>query len=224
MKKIFYTAFGSGKIRKHKWSYPARFLAVKKYEILYHAELPRFRTVPCHMYGLPYGDVPEKQYHGVGRDGHPLFSQAKTGLTKERESLLNQLRNFLVDFDETIASSEDAMLAYLDMYENFEEYEVIWTRIYGSDEKIPKGYQFVGYDVSYPPEQNEAFSMICDCMFICRFQGCDEDGTLFQEDFHKLNEHGLFDDVETAYAYMMKYLSQDFTDQGTYGIFEVYRK
>ncbi|MBO5047111.1 MAG: hypothetical protein J6D19_01725 [Clostridia bacterium] len=224
MKKIFYTAFESGKIRKDRYSYPARFLAVKKYEILYRTELPRFRTAPYHIYGLPYGDVPKKQYHGVGRDGHLLFSQAKKHLTQEQETLLHSLQNFLVHFDETIAGSEDTMLAYLDMYENCEEYEVIWTRIYGSEEKIPFGYRFLGYDISYPPEQNEAFSMICDCMFICRFRGCDEDGTLFQEDFQKLNEHGLFDDVETAYTYMMKYLSQDFGDKGTYGIFEVYGK
>lgn len=224
MKDTSYTDFRSEKIRKHKCKYPARFLAVKKYEILYREELSRFRTNPLHIYGLPYYDMPEKSYYGVGRDGHPLFGNPKKDLTKDQKSFLYQLQNFSIHFDEAVAKSESSMIAYLDLYENCEDYEIIWTKIHGSDENVPSGYRFIGYDVSYPPEQNEAFSMICDCMFICRWYGCDEDGTLFQESYDKLNEYGLFDDAELAYAYMMKYLSQDFSEKGTFGIFEVYQK
>ena len=59
---------------------------------------------------------------------------------------------------------------------------------------------------------------------ICRWHGCDEEGTLFLEDFNKLNENGLFDHWQDAYDYLVKYLSEDWTERGTFGIYEVYRK
>ena len=38
------------------------------------------------------------------------------------------------------------------------------------------------------------------------------------------NENGLFDCFEDAYAYMMKYLNEDWTETGEYGIFEIYSR
>lgn len=80
------------------------------------------------------------------------------------------------------------------------------------------------YDVAYPPDCSGGFSIICDCMFICKWHGCDSEGTLFSKDFGKLNENGLFDCAEDAYIYMVRYLGEDWSERGEFGIFEVYIK
>ena len=75
--------------------------------------------------------------------------------------------------------------------------EVIFVRAAGSDADIPYGLHFLGYDVCYPPG-GDGFSAICDCMFLCRWHGCDEAGTEFTDDFMRLNENGLFDSKQEA--------------------------
>ena len=89
---------------------------------------------------------------------------------------------------------------------------------------IPEGYEFIGYDISYPCDYSGSFSIICDCMFICRWHGCDKEGILFLPEFSKLNANGLFDDWQSAYDYMVKYLSEDWTERGEYCILEIFKK
>ena len=113
---------------------------------------------------------------------------------------------------------------FLGMLSNADDYEVIHFRAVGCDEVYPRDYAFLGYDVGYPASNTEAYSIICDCMFICRWHGCDEEGTLFVDDFSKLNENGLFDSSNDAYNYMVKYLNEDWSEKGDYYIYEVRRK
>ena len=82
----------------------------------------------------------------------------------------------------------------------------------------------MGYDICYPVDCSGGFSIICDCMFICKWHGCDTDGTRFIEDFNKLNEYGLFDTVDDAYRYMVKYLNEDWSEKGRYCIYEIREK
>lgn len=223
MSKILYECYETGVIIEKEYIYPAQFCTEKNYEILYREELPRFRKQPIHIYAVPFFEEPEKLYNGTGRMGLMELDKKKRFLTGEQKKLLKRIENMDWDAEELMLAEKSA-IAYLSLFKDSEDYELIWTRISGSDEQIPEGYRFIGYDISYLPFCDGAFSIICDCMFICRWHGCDEEGTLFLEDFQKLNENGLFGDWQSAYAYMVKYLNQDWTERGEYGIFEIYRK
>jgi len=198
----------------------AQFSVVKNYNILYHQELPRFKKNPLKIYGLPFHKTPKKVYLGLDRMGlEPLAKKAK--LSKEDKIIAQQLESFEIEADSLMFSEQDAK-KYRSLFREADDYELIWSRIVGSDESIPKGYSFIGYDVTCPPSYNGAFSIICDCMFICKWHCCDREGTLFSDDFKKLNQNGLFNDAETAYDYMKKYLNADWTERGEFGIFEIY--
>ncbi|NMP37540.1 MAG: hypothetical protein GX051_05375 [Clostridiales bacterium] len=142
----------------------------------------------------------------------------------ETDSLNPSVKELSTDDIERLMLDEKSALVFLNSCNNADRYELAWSKISGSNENIPNGYKFIGYDISYPPSCNGAFSIICDCLFICRWHGCDEAGTLFRDDFNKLNSNGLFDCFSDAYDYMIKYLNQDWTERGEYGIFEVYTK
>lgn len=64
--------------------------------------------------------------------------------------------------------------------------------------KPPRDIRACGFDITYAPDINGAFSIINDCLFICRWHGCDKEGTAFLAYFNALNPNGLFDDAETA--------------------------
>lgn len=223
MDKILYECYETGIINEKSYPYPAQFSTVKKYNILYEEELPRFRKNPVNFYALPFFDTPQKIYNGLGKMGLEDYDEPKENLSEEQiETLLLFEEDDL--YSEKLMISESDAEFYRNLFSDGDDYELIWTRITGSNETPPDGYHLIGYDVTYPPYSNGAFSIICDCMFICKWHGCDENGTHFLDDFAKLNEDGLFDNKEDAYVYMVKYLNEDWSERGEYGIFEIYSK
>ena len=219
-KTVFYETWEKGEVTIVPAVFSAQFVKVMKYLPLYREELPRFRKDPAHIYGLPFYDTPEKEYRGTDRKGDERW---KLFFKKEQRKLSNVFINDYV-FPNKPVQDEGFALQVLDLYRKRDQLELIWVRLTGSHEEIPKGYEFFGYDISYPPDFDGGFSMICDCMFICRWHGCDPEGTLFAEEFAKLNRHGLFDRKEDALAYLYKYAGEDWTERGWFGIFEVYGK
>lgn len=201
----------------------ARFSIVKKYELLYKEEWKRFKRAPK-VYALPNGKKPSRIYNGLDRPGFGCFGKLKRNLTETQRKMIEYVQDDLILSGEDLMLSEKDAKMLLSCFKKESDYELVWSRISGSTEEIPEGYQFVGYDITYPPEDDGAFSMINDCMFICRWHGCDEEGTLFAENFAKLNADGLFRTFEDAYEYMIKYRKEDWTETGSYGIFEIYMK
>lgn len=218
-----YECNDTGIITETECTCSSQFLVAKKYSVLYREELPRFRKSPLNIYGLPFFKTAKHVYHGIGRAEWLFCVGQKWFLSKEQKALVKALEKADWDESEILQDAESAE-CYRSMYKHAENYELIWARISGADERIPSGYRFLGYDISYPIDCGGAFSIICDCMFICRWRGCDEEGTLFLEDFNKLNENGLFDRWQDAYDYMVKYLNEDWTERDTYGIYEVYMR
>lgn len=223
MKTICYECYETGCIMEKEINDTAQFVTVKKYNVLYAEELPRFQKQPLNIYALPFADKPFKVYNGTGRMGLDLADKYKKVLTDTQKELAEK---FLKDFNfaDELMRTESTALQYISLFKEANKFELIWVRNSGVKDEAPDGYEFIGYDVSYPCEYSGSFSIICDCMFICRWHGCDEAGTLFLSDFNKLNSNGLFDDWQAAYDYMVKYLNEDWTERGVYCILEVYRK
>ncbi len=185
----------------------AGFCIVEKYDYVYQKELPRFNRVPGKKpYGLPYGDKPEKVYLGIGNLSSETAAQ-----------------KYPFYYDSCLKSEEEVIEIRNKLFSE-EHCEAVWFKVYGSDAAAPGGYEFCGYDITFAPDINGAFSMINDCMFICKWHGCDEEGTAFRDHFAALNDNGLFDDVETALSYMRLYLSFDWSERGEYCICGIYRK
>ena len=219
-----YECYETGIICEKSCLFPARFSTVKKYDFLYQEELPHFLKMPLHIYGLPYSDKPEKMYLGLGRMGLTTPpDKLKLVPTDKQKELISKIKETSSYEEELMIDETDANM-YLGLFQDGNNHELIWSRISGSTEIIPIGYRFLGYDVSYPPYCDGAYSIICDCMFICKWHGCDEEGKLFAEDFEKLNDNGLFPDWQSAYHYMVKCLNEDWTERGEYGIFEIYSR
>jgi len=206
-------------ISEEQYEGKAGFSILKKYNVLYKEELKRFKKNPLKVYALPYDKTPTRLYCGLDRTGNRLIKRK-----------LNEAQNAIFEAiienwsSEIIICSEEEAKLYLSCHKNEEDFEIIWFRIAGSNETIPNGYKFLGYDITEEPDEQGAFSIINDCMFICRWHGCDEEGELFKEDFSKLNENGLFVTIEDAYNYLTKYAMETWTETGVYGIFEVYSK
>ena len=223
MKNICYECNETGCITEKEIHEIAQFVTAKKYEVLYAEELPRFRKQPLEIYGLPYHDKPSKSYYGTGRMGLDWGDQLAEGLTVEQQKLARKVcKNY--SFADELMQSENTARQFLSLFREADSHELIWVRNSGTKREPPEGFGFIGYDVSYPCEFFGAFSIICDCLFICRWHGCDEEGRLFLPEFKKLNANGLFDDWQSAYDYMVKYLHQDWTERGEYCILEVFRK
>lgn len=123
---------------------------------------------------------------------------------------------------EAARCSYDEMLEIFQSLSGINDLEVIFVRAAGSDADIPYGLHFLGYDVCYPPG-GDGFSAICDCMFLCRWHGCDEAGTEFTDDFMRLNENGLFDSKQEAEIYLRHYAIQDWAETGDFCILEIYK-
>lgn len=223
LKTICYECYETGDIIEKDIDYFSRFSTVKKYDVLYAEELPRFQKSPLNIYGLPYYNKPQKIYNGTGRMGLELTDKHKKKLTNDQKAIVNKIFDTF-SFADELMQDESSALQYIALFEEARNFELIWSRNSGAKDEVPNGYEFIGYDVSYPSDYSGSFSIICDCMFICRWHGCDEAGTLFKSDFDKLNANGLFDNWQDAYDYMVKYLNEEWTERGEYCILEVYKK
>jgi len=185
----------------------AGFCVVEKYDYVYQKELPRFKKIfSTKLYGLPYDETPKKMYLGIGN------------LSNE-----NSKQDFYF-YSESCLKSESEIIEIRDTLFSKEHCDVVWFKVYGSDAITPKGYESCGYDITYVPDINGAYSIINDCMFICKWHGCDDEGTAFLDEFRNLNQNGLFDEVEAAICYMKKYLSFNWSERGEYCICEIFRK
>lgn len=226
MKKILYKCNNTGEIKEEPYGYKeVQFSVVKKYEPLYKEALPRFvKSGNPDIYALPFGEVPKKIYRGLDRMGIDDDGAICSDLSMEQQEIVDRLYDEYGFLSEEYPLTESEAETLLGCFDKRDEFELIWSRISGSEKKIPDGYSLAGYDVAYPPDCSGGFSIICDCMFICKWHGCDSEGTLFSKDFGKLNENGLFDCAEDAYIYMVSYLGEDWSERGEFGIFEVYIK
>ena len=222
-KSIGYECYNTGCITEKEISDIAQFVTAKKYDVLYAEELPRFRKHPSRIYALPYDRQPKKIYSGTGRMGLDLGNKERKKLTDLQKQIS---KKFFSDFNfaDELMRTECSALQFMSLFKESDDFELIWVRNSGTNHAIPDGYEFIGYDVLYPCDYAGGFSIICDCMFICRWHGCDKEGTLFLPEFNKLNANGLFDDWKSAYDYMVKYLAEEWTERGTYCILEIFRK
>jgi len=183
------------------------FCIVENYDYTYQNELPRFRESGFKAYALPHEDTPEKRYLGIGN------------MSSTEEDL-----GFSWGIDNVLLQSENEAFEIRDEFYSKEHCDLVWVRIHGSVVAAPEGYQFCGHDITYIPNVEGAFSMINDCMFICKWHGCDAEGVAFLLYFWKLNKNGLFDEADTALEYMKHYFSFDWTERGEYCICEIFRK
>lgn len=236
-KKTLYVCEEIGTITTAPYMTEAHFSTAMKYDVLYQKELPRFRKYPSDFYAHPKGDTPSRIYRGLDRRGLNEYDPPKRSLNSLQlflyEQYCKQIKTAWLQGAwlcchygpaHALLKEERTAQLFLNLLEGSEDYELLWARIYGAEDTVPDGYRFLGFDVTYMPETCGLFSMINDCMFIVRWHGCDEHGTLFLDDFAKLNENGLFDNPEDALAYMVKYLHEEWAENGEYGIFEIYAK
>lgn len=223
MKSLCYECYETGCIKEKEIYEIAHFVTAKKYDVLYAEELPRFRKQPLSIYALPFSDQPSKVYNGTGRMGLYLRDKQRANLTEIQRQLLQKLYDDY-NFADTLMQTEDTAMQFISLFEESDKFELIWVRNSGTKCDPPNDFEFIGYDISYPCDYEGSFSIICDCMFICRWHGCDVEGTLFLPEFMKLNANGLFNDWQAAYDYMVKYLNEDWTERGVYCILEIYRK
>lgn len=223
MKSICYECYETGCITEKEIYEIAQFVTVKKYGVLYAEELPRFRKQPLNIYALPYHEQPSKIYCGTGRMGLDLGDKHHKNLTDTQKQIAKKLIDDF-NFADALMKTEDTAKQFISLFKKSDNFELIWVRNSGLNSNVPDGYDFIGYDISYPCDYSGSFSIICDCMFICRWHGCDEEGTLFLPDFKKLNANGLFNDWQSAYDYMVKYLNEDWTERGVYCILEIFKR
>jgi len=205
-KSTLYCCEETGVVKEKLVDSFSMFITATPYEILYKSHLSRFKKHPLNIYGLPFHEEPQKIYQGVDREGIGQFDQKG---------------NYVSDED---LKTEIDLLEYMSANNINKKMDVLWIRSYGDSTDCPQHYEFLGYDISYEPSISGTFSIICDCLFICRWHGCDPEGTLFVDDFNKLNENGLFSNSDDAYQYMVRYLKQDWTERGEYYILEVFGK
>lgn len=200
---------------------PAQFCIVKKYEVFYAEEAHRFH-LPHAIYALPFKSTPEKYYYGVGRVGRLKLDEDRLNASLPEQ----EARCIRDEIHRNIAQLLQGSLAakYLSFCTNAADHEIIFVRAAGSDHPVPADYRFAGYDVSYLPDQHGAFSIINDCLFVCEWIGCDEEGTEFIAEFDQLNANGLFPTQAAACAYMVHYLNQEWSERGDYVILEIYLK
>lgn len=165
MRPIVYECYEPGKIIEKdslEFGFTHGFLVVKKYSVLYAENLSRF-DCPRQIYGLPFGKVPNKVYLGTDRDGENEYApNLKREQSPEEQNLIARMKRG----DCEIFTCEADALMFLGMLSNADDYEVIHFRAVGCDEVYPRDYAFLGYDVGYPASNTEAYSIICDCMFI----------------------------------------------------------
>lgn len=123
-----------------------------------------------------------KIYNATGRMGIYLADKLKRKLTEEQKELAKKIFDDFT-FVDALKLNESFALQYIELFEDGTHFELIWLRNSGVKDEIPNGYKFIGYDVSYPCDYSGAFSIICDCMFICCWHGCDKGEKMFASDF-----------------------------------------
>ena len=175
----------------------SQYFIVEKYEHLYEENIKRFNSVDT-PYALPGKGKKVKPYYGFDRE--PM-----------RYTPDNAKQFSFADISAAFRSLSEKDIC-----------EIIYEKIADSDADKPEGMSFLGYDVCYPLD-SDGFSAICDCMFLCRWHGCDENGTEFLPEFESLNENGLFNSQEEAVCYLRHYLSQDWAETGEFCIVEIFR-
>ncbi len=177
----------------------SQFCIVKKYDHLYEKELPRFVKHEETPYALPAKNKIMHIYNGIDRE---------------------PLKYTPDDFHEY---TESAAIQYFNSLSK-QETELIFIRITGCGDSLPDSFSFLGYDVAwlFGYGDCDGFSAICDCMFLSRWHGCDDERTEFKEEFQWLNNNGLFNNVDDARNYLIHYLNQDWSELGDYCIYEIY--
>ena len=175
----------------------SQYFIVEKYEHLYEKNIKRFHSADT-PYALPGKGKKVRPYYGFDRE--PM--------------------RYTPDGAEQF-SFGDISAAFRSLPEK-DNCEIIYVKVADSDADKPEGMSFLGYDACYPLD-GDGFSAICDCMFLCRWHGCDENGTEFLQEFEALNENGLFNSQEEAVRYLRHYLSQDWAESGEFCIVEIYR-
>ena len=222
IRPVIFESFAQGEIKEQQLKIPSRFSVVKEYPLLYAAYREQNEKIRP-FYGHPYTEQIKKTYYGTDRSGGCLFRDE----LKKKYGLRDRILLFRLRHETNVRAglkTEADANRYLELQEHPEEYEIIHTRLAGTTGAFPENYELLGYDVSYIVEHEGAFSIICDCLFLPQWHGCDEDGTLFREDYEKLNENGLFSSWDDAYAYLVKYRNEDWSEMGDFAIYEVRRK
>ena len=218
IRPVLFRSFGDGVIKEEPYNLPGCFLILKKFPLLYEAYRSKHPDI-CPFYGHPDTDSPQKMYLGTDREGVDGFSdELKKPRDFREEQLITRMEN---DVPLTVERELETVFA---MLKHPEQYERMHVRIAGTNLLYPEDYAFLGYDVSYEARTGSAFSIICDCLFLPQWHGCDEDGTLFSDDYAKLNENGLFSNWDDAYAYLVKYRNEDWSEMGWFGIYKVRRR
>ncbi len=198
-----YQCYKTGEIKAipadgNEWGYSLmQFCVVEKYDSLYEKELVRFgENTP---YALPGKNKSIRVYKGIDREPWRFTPD---------------------DMDRY--SEEDVLKYYRSL--NNEDTELLFYRMAGYDSEKPEGLSFLGYDAGYlfGEGNGDGFSVICDCMFLSRWHGCDYEGTEFIKEFQKLNKNGLFDSEKDTIDYLYHYLKQDWAETGDFCIFEIY--
>lgn len=176
----------------------SQYCVVYKYENLYEKAIPRFgQNTP---YALPGINKNMRIYNGIDRE--PWVHTPD-------------------DFDEY---SEKDVVQFRDSLPQKDDLELLYIKMADCGDFVPENMSFLGYDAAYPfgRGSGDGFSAICDCMFLCRWHGCDKEGVEFSQEFERLNDNGLFDKKEDAIKYLYHYLNQGWADTGEYCIYEIY--
>jgi len=177
----------------------SQFCIVKNYETLYKDALPRFEKHKNTPYALPAKEKTMRTYKGIDR---------------------SPLQYTPDDFHEY---SPEGAIQFFNSISN-QEAELLFIRVAGCEDRIPNGLTLLGYDAAWIFGHGtcDGFSAICDCMFLCRWHGCDNEGTEFLSEFRKLNNNGLFNSADETDEYLIHYLSQDWAETGEFCIYEIY--
>ena len=114
LKNICYVCYETGCITEKEIYDIAQFVTVKKYNVLYAEELPRFRKQPLKIYALPYDDQPDKTYNGTGRMGLDLGDKQRKKLTDLQKHLS---KKFLDDFNfaDELMQTESTALQFVSL-------------------------------------------------------------------------------------------------------------
>ncbi len=184
----------------HQWPFvTSQFCIVKKYDALYVEALPRFEKFESTPYGLPAKNKTMETYKGIDRE--PLEYTPD-------------------DFHEY---AHESAIQFFDSLPK-QDVDLLFIRAVGCHDPVPDGVSLLGYDTAWVFGHGacDGFSAVCDCMFLCRWHGCDNEGTEFVSEFQKLNNNGLFNCAKDAEEYLIHYLNQDWAEQGEYCIYEIY--
>jgi hypothetical protein len=200
-------------------SVEAGFLIVKAFPRLYAEHRDRYE-LRREVYAMPRLDrEPEQcpiQYRGLDRDALDDWQDSEM----DAELFLAMLEVDYRAVDAMVFSQHDVDEAFSLLGPLQSGYEIIWSRVLGSEVTPPEGHSSIGFEGTY--FVSDHFSASCDCMLFPRWHGTDEEGTLFLSHFRQLNAYGLFPTPEAAQDFLTYYLSFDWTERGEFVIAEVF--